>query len=227
MDVQETAQSTGDNPTYLLKTTDPDWIVFYNPQCRDEFRGPGADVRSERHPACKAKSIAQTGVLLPAEFEKLKKEVTTTSGNDNKWEKIWTTLYSGTSTPTWYSEAETVTPICVNVQPHNTTQHHPFAGAVNEAHHHDPTQVFDPRMPDSIQATNPYLVNDGFLYHFPNHYWDMANNIGNLDYATSHIPNLVPTDETTMGPGRFDPGFVQNLPFPSNAWAQNNYHGTH
>ncbi|KAM0310309.1 hypothetical protein ACHAPQ_012503, partial [Fusarium lateritium] len=114
MDVQETAQSTGDNPNDLLKTTKPDDIVFYCTKCRDEFHGPGADVRFERHPACEAKGIAQTGVLLPAEFKKLKEAVIATSGNDNKWETIWATLYPPTSTPTPDSEAETVAPIGVD-----------------------------------------------------------------------------------------------------------------
>ncbi|KAJ4245299.1 hypothetical protein NW762_014170 [Fusarium torreyae] len=228
MDVQETSQSTDGNPIYLPRTTDPDKIVFYCPKCRDEFRGPGADVRSERHPACEAKSTAQTGVLLPAEFERLKKEVTATSGNDNKWEKIWTTLFPGTSMPTQYSEAEIVAPVGVDARPHNTFQYYPFAGVPIETHHHDPPQIFDPRMPDFMQVPDPYLGDEGFFNFFQDHHWDMANNTGNLDYAPSHIPNSAPTDETpTRRPGRFDPDFIQNSPFPNNAWwAHDNYHGT-
>lgn len=218
MDVQETAQSTstGDTSSYPLKTTDPDKIVFYCPTCRDEFRGRGADVRFEHHPACEAKSIAQTGVLLPAEFDKLKKEVTATSGNDNKWDKIWTTLYPGDLTATQYSNVETVAPIGIDVQPNNTTPHHPLVGAVNETHHHDSLQAFGPQMPDYGQLPDPYLGEDGFLYLFQDFHGNMENNIGNLDYATSHIPNLAPTNETMMGSRRFNPNSIQNPQFPSN-----------
>ncbi|KAM0315523.1 hypothetical protein ACHAPQ_011563 [Fusarium lateritium] len=226
MDVQETAQSTGDNPNNLLKTTKPDKIVFYCTKCRDEFRGPGADVRFERHPACEAKSIAQTGVLLPAEFDKLKKAVIATSGNDDKWQTIWATLYSPTSTPTQDSEAETVAPIGVDVQPHNPIQHHAFAGVVNETHHHDLPHVLDPQTPDFAHILDQYLRDDEFLNPFRDHQSDMANSFEILDHTTSQIPNFAPINETTMGPGRFDPGFVQNPPFSSNTWAQNNYRGT-
>ncbi|KAH7486519.1 hypothetical protein FOMA001_g5609 [Fusarium oxysporum f. sp. matthiolae] len=234
MDVQQTAQSTDDNSTYLERTTDPDKIVFYCPTCRDEFHGRGADVRWERHTGCQAKSIAQTGVLLPAEFEKLKEDVTATSGNDNKWGKIWRTLYPGTSIPTQYNEAETVAPIGVDVQPHNAIQHHPLPGAVNETYHPAPPQGFVQQVADFTQDPHTYFGDDRFTDMF-NDSWGTADEIRDLNYATSHIPNPVPTDvPTTMRPGRFDPSFMQSLisattqnpPFPNNAWAQNNYRGT-
>ncbi|KAH7254226.1 uncharacterized protein BKA55DRAFT_356252 [Fusarium redolens] len=228
MDVQETAQSMDGNSTYLEKTKDPDKIVFYCPTCRDEFRGRGADVRWDRHTGCRKQSIAQTGVLLPVEFEKLKEEVTATSGNYRKWEKIWTTLFPGTSIPTQYNEAETGD----DTQPHTIIRHQPFPGPVIETFHHPP-EVFAPQMPDFTPAPDIYLGDARFI-DLLNGHWDMADNIGNMDYATGHIPNPAPTDlRTIRRPARFDPNFMQSLisvstqnpTFPNNDWTQSKYHG--
>lgn len=223
-------QRTGkDKNPDLTKTKNPKNIVFYCPTCRDEFHGPRADIRYEHHLACEAKTIAQTGVLLPEELVRLKREVTATTGENNKWEKIWTTLYPGTSTAIQYSDAETVAPIGVDVQPHNsdnTIPHHLSAGAVNETRHHDPPQVYDPQVPSHMQLPNYWWDENEVLYVFQDGHWNMVNNIENPDNNPSHIPNLAPTHETTMGPGQSNPDFSQNPSFSSNAWPQNNYYGT-
>ncbi|KAL7765246.1 hypothetical protein ACKLNR_003162 [Fusarium oxysporum f. sp. zingiberi] len=230
VDVQETAPST-DDVTYLKKRRDPKKIVYYCEKCRDEFRGPGADVRWDRHPPCQERSIAQTGVLLPAEFEKLKVEVRKTVGIPKKWEKIWTTLFPGTSAPTPYNEAEGAVSIGDVAQPHNVFQLQPFPNAVNETHHHDPPQVYAPRMPDFVQPPDTYLGDARFFDLLHDHHWNMANNIGNLDCATSLIPDPAPTDLRTIRPA---PNFMQSLKskstqsptFPNDDWTQSEYHGT-
>ncbi|SCO80964.1 uncharacterized protein FRV6_05177 [Fusarium oxysporum] len=224
LDVQETDQSTDDNPTHPGTTRDPDKIVFYCWRCRIEFRGLGADERWDSHTntGCDEQSIAETGVLLPGEFKKLKGAVAAVSGDHEKWEKIWTTCFPRESTPTQYNEAETtdnVAPIGDGTQPQM-----PYEGAVNEIRrpNHGPPQVLAPPIPDYTQDPN-MLFN---LFPGP---WD---NIGNLNYATSDIPNAAPTVLRTIRPVRFDPGLIQplttstqNQTFASDDWATNHYNG--
>ncbi|KAF5631718.1 ankyrin protein [Fusarium sp. NRRL 52700] len=226
MDVQETAHSTDDNPIHAERTTDPDKIVFYCPTCRDEFHGRGADIRYERHTGCQTRSIAQTGVLIPAEFKKLKDDVTATSGNDKKWEKIWTTLYPGIPTPTQYNEAEPVAPIAVDAQPHDAIQHHPFSGAVNETYRTAPPQDFVQQVANFTQNPHNRLSDSQFpdIFHES---WGTADEIGNLSHAPSHIPNPAPNDLQVIRPV---PDFIQSYPsypsFLNHTWNQNNFGGT-
>ncbi|KAJ4056913.1 hypothetical protein NW761_003482 [Fusarium oxysporum] len=230
MDVQETAPST-DDITYRKKRRDPEKIVYYCERCRDEFRGPGADVRWDRHSACQKRSIAQTGVLLPVEFETLKSEVRETRGILKKWEKIWTTLFPGTSVPSPYNEAEGAVSIGDVAQPHNVFQLQPFHSPINQTHHHDPPQVFPPQMSGFVQAQDTCLGNNRVFDLLNDHPWNMANNIGNLDLATSFIPNPAPTDLQTIMPA---PDFMQSLiskstqspTFPDNDWTQREYPST-
>ncbi|RBR00379.1 hypothetical protein FVER53590_07592 [Fusarium verticillioides] len=176
---------------------------------------------------CEAQTIAQTGVLLPREFEKLKRVVAAVSGDDKKWDKIWITCFPREPTPAQYNEAETtdivVAPIDDGAQPQM-----PYQGPVNEIRHpnHDPTQVLAPPFPDYTGTQDPNM----FLTLFP---WDTADNLGNLGYATSDIPNPAPTGLRRSRPGRFDPGLLQplttatqNQAFASGDWTRNNYSGT-
>ncbi|CVK96843.1 uncharacterized protein FMAN_11163 [Fusarium mangiferae] len=209
MDVQETAHSTDGDPDVAERTTDPHKIVFYCPACRDEFHGRGADIRCDRHTVCEAKSIAETGVLLPAEFKKLKDDVNAATGNDQKWERIWTTLYPGTSTPTPYNEAEPVAPIVVDAQPHNAIQDHPVPGAVNQPYHPAPPEDFVQQVADLPQNPHNYLSDGPFTNMF-NDSWGTADEFGDVNHATSHIPNTAPTDlpDLTQWP----------MPFPNDTW---------
>ncbi|EWG47512.1 hypothetical protein FVEG_07592 [Fusarium verticillioides 7600] len=215
IDVQATAHSTDDSsPTRPDRTPDPNKIVYYCPTCRYEFHGRGADIRWERHTdkGCKTKSIADTGVLLPAEFKKLKDDVIATSGNDQKWEKIWSTLYPGITTPTPYNEAEPVAPLTVvDAQPHNDIQHDPLPGAANEPYHPSP-QGFGQQGANFPQNPQNHLSNDSFTDIFSAS-WGTADEFGDVNHATSHIPNPAPLDLTqwSMQP-------TQNPPFPNNNW---------
>ncbi|KAF5710540.1 ankyrin protein [Fusarium mundagurra] len=217
---QETGQSADDNPTLLRTTTDPDKIVHYCPRCRIEFHGHGANERCDSHKiaGCEAQTIAQTGVLLPGEFVKLKSAVAAVSGDDEKWEKIWITCFPREPTTAQYNEA-----IDDGAQPQM-----PYQGPVNEIRHpnHDPTQVLAPLFPDYTGTQDP----NTFLNLFD---WDAADNLGSLGYATSDIPNPAPTGFRRSRPGRFDPGLMQplttgtqNQTFASGDWTTNNYSGT-
>ncbi|KAF5633644.1 uncharacterized protein FTJAE_7069 [Fusarium tjaetaba] len=220
MDVQETTHSTDDSPTRPEKTKSPDKIVYYCPTCRYEFHGRGADMRWERHTdkGCKTKSIADTGVLLPAEFEKLKKEVTAASGND-KWDRIWKTLYPGITTPSPYNEAEPVAPL-TDAQPQNNIQHDPLLGAVNEPYHHPP-QDFGQRGVDFPQNPHNYLTDDPFADMF-NVSCGTADEFGDANHATSHIPNPAPPNLQMIRPvpdlTQWSMPPTQNPPFPNNNW---------
>ncbi|WKT41923.1 hypothetical protein QSH57_006729 [Fusarium oxysporum f. sp. vasinfectum] len=227
LDVRETNQSTDDNPTLPETTRDPDKIVFYCSRCRIEFHGLGAEERWGGHTntGCDKQTIAETGVLLPGEFKKLKDAVATVSGDHEKLEKIWTTCFPRDSTPTQYNEAETtddVAPIGDATQPHM-----PYEGAVNEIPrpNHGPPQVLAPLIPDYIPDPNM------FFNFFPGPL-DMSDNIGNQNYATSDIPNPAPTVLRTIRPGPFAPGLIQplttsthNQTFASDDWVTNNYNG--
>ncbi|KAF5983158.1 hypothetical protein FBULB1_3947 [Fusarium bulbicola] len=216
MDVQETAHSTDDDTTQAERTTDPAKIVFYCPRCRNEFHGRKADVRNERHTGCEPKSIAQTGVLIPAEFRKLKEDVTATSGDDQKWKKIWTTLYPEETTPTQHNEAEPIATIAVDAQPHNDIQHDPLPGAVNEPYHPAPPGQFDPQGANFLQNPQDYLSNDLFAGMF-NNSWGTAN--GDVRHATSHIPNPAPPNLQMIRPvsdiTQWSMLPTQNPPFPN------------
>ncbi|KAF4954451.1 hypothetical protein FGADI_5230 [Fusarium gaditjirri] len=228
LDEQETGQSTDDNPTLPGTTRDPDKIVFYCGRCRFEFHGLGADERWDSHSktGCKEQSIAETGVLLPGEFKKLKGAVAAVSGDHEKWEKIWTTCFPRESTPAQYNEAETTdnaAPIGDGAQPQM-----PYEGAVNDIrrpNHDPPPQVLAHPIPDYTQDPNMLFS------HFPDP-WVMADNFGNLNYATSDIPNPAPTVLRPRRPVRFEPGLIQHLTtstqnqtFASDDWATNNYNG--
>ncbi|KAF5681682.1 hypothetical protein FCIRC_5407 [Fusarium circinatum] len=230
MDVQETTHSTDDNPTNPERTTDPDKIVVYCPTCRNEFYGRGADIRYERHTACETKSIAQTGVLIPAEFKKLKDDVTATSGNDKKLDKIWITLYPGISTPNLYNEAETVAPMTVDAQPHNAIQPRPFSEAVNETYHPAPPEDFVQQVADFTQDPQNYLSDNPFNDIF-NGSWSTADEFGDVNHATSHIQNPAPSDLRMIRPvpdlTEWPMTPTQNPPFPNDTWNQNNFPGTH
>ncbi|KAF5588396.1 ankyrin protein [Fusarium pseudocircinatum] len=222
MDVEEAAQSKDDSPTRPEKTTNPDKIVYYCPTCRYEFHGRGADIRCERHTdkGCKTKSIADTGVLLPAEFRKLKEDVTAASGND-KWEKIWKTLYPGIPTPTPYNETEPVAPLTVDAQPQTDIQHDPLPGGVNEPYHPAPPEHFDQQVPNFPQKPRNDLSNDPFDGMF-NASWGTANEFGDVSHATSHIPNPAPPNLQMIRPVPdltqwFMPP-TQNPPFPNDNW---------
>ncbi|KAF4415731.1 hypothetical protein FACUT_13130 [Fusarium acutatum] len=224
----ETGQSTDDNPTLPMTTTDPDKIVFYCSRCRIEFHGLGADERwdSHRKTGCDAQSIAQTGLLLPREFKKLKGAVAAVSGDHEKWEKIWITCFPRESTPAQYNEAETtdiVAPTDDGTQPQM-----PYQNPVNAIRHpnHDLPQVLAPPIPDPTGTQDPNVFFNFFT-------WDMADNFGNVGYATSDIPNPAPTGLRRTRPGRFDPGLMQplttatqNQTFTSDDWTTNNYNGT-
>ncbi|KAF5664558.1 hypothetical protein FDENT_12811 [Fusarium denticulatum] len=226
---QETGQFADDNPTLPRTTTDPDKIVYYCSRCRIEFHGLGADERWDSHriARCEAQSIAQTGVLLPAEFKKLKSAVAAVSGDDEKWEKIWITCFPREPTPVQCNEAETtdivVAPIDDGAQPQM-----PYQGSVNEIRHpnHDPTQVLAPPFPEYTGTQGPNM----FLDLFP---WDAADDLGSLGSATSDIPNPAPTGLRRSRPGRIDPELMQPLTtatqtqtFASGDWTTNNYGGT-
>ncbi|KAF5573386.1 ankyrin 3 [Fusarium pseudoanthophilum] len=220
MDVQETAPSTDDSPTRPEKTTSPDKIVYYCPTCRDEFHGRGADIRWERHTdrGCETKSIADTGVLLLAEFEKLKKEVTAASGSD-KWDKIWQTLYPGIPTPSPYNEAEPVAPLTVDALPHNDIQHDPLPVAVNEPYH-PPPQDFGQQRANFPQNPQNHLSNDPFSDMF-NASWGTTDQFGDVSHATSHISNPALPDSQMIRPM---PDLTQWMPptqspsFTNNNW---------
>nr|RBQ92086.1 hypothetical protein FVER53263_07592 [Fusarium verticillioides] len=223
MDVQETTFPTDDSPTRPERTPDHNKIVYYCPTCRYEFHGRGADIRCERHTdaGCKIKSIADTGVLLPAEFKKLKDEVTAASASD-KWDKIWKTLYPGIPTPTPYNEAEPVAPIAVVAQPHNPIHHDPFPGAVNEPYHPVPPEDLAQQVPNFPQNPQDHLSDDPFTDIFHNS-WGMANEFGDVNQAPSHIPNPAPPDLRMTRPVPLDltqwsmPP-TQNPSFPNEAW---------
>ncbi|CCT72125.1 uncharacterized protein FFB20_10442 [Fusarium fujikuroi] len=227
---QGTGQSTNDNPTVPRTTTDPDEIVIYCPICRIEFYGPGADNRwdSHKNTGCVAQSIAQTGVLLPGEFQKLKLAVAAVSGDHEKWKKIWTACFPRESTPSQYNGAEitdTVASIGDGSQPQMLYQ-----GSANEIRHpnHDPLQVLAPQTPDYTDTQDSSV-----LFNFFTDPWDMPHNIGNLGYATSDIPNPAPTGLGMTRTGWHDPGLMQpvttaaqNHTFASDDWGTNNYNGT-
>ncbi|KAF5562984.1 hypothetical protein FPHYL_5409 [Fusarium phyllophilum] len=214
MDVQETAHSTDDNPSHPKRVKESDKIVFYCPKCRNEFHGRGADVRYERHTRCQTKNIAQTGVLIPAEFKKLKDDVIAMAGNDQKWKKIWSTLYPGIPTPTMYNEAEPVAPIAVDAQPHNAIQHHHFPEAVNETYQPASSQHFVQQGANFPQNPQNYLSDDPFTDMF-NNSWDTVNEFGDVNHATSHDLRMIrPVPDLTqwsMPP-------TQNTPFPNDNW---------
>ncbi|KAF5590939.1 uncharacterized protein FSUBG_10668 [Fusarium subglutinans] len=215
MDVQETAHSTDDNTTQAERTTDPAKIVFYCPRCRNEFHGRKADVRNERHTGCEPKSIAQTGVLIPAEFRKLKENVTAASGDDQKWKKIWTTLYPEETTTTQHNEAEPMATIAVDAQPHNDIQHDPLPGAVNGPYHPAPPGQFDPQGANFAQNPQDYLSNDPFADMF-NNSWGTANEFGDVSHATSHIPNPAPPNLQMIRP--VSDSTQWSMPFPNDNW---------
>ncbi|KAF5533276.1 ankyrin protein [Fusarium mexicanum] len=235
MGVQDTAGCTDGDSTKPERTTDPNKLVYYCETCRQEFRGPGADARCDHHscceqPTCKKltcpcrkRSIAETGVLLPEECDDLKSEVRKVKGNMEKWTKIWTTLFPGTSVPSPFNEAEEAVSFAVSTgdvaQPNNDFQ--PIPSAVNETPNHDPPQDFASQMPDCIQPWE-----GGVFFNIP--YDPNWGNFGNLDHAGSLISN-VPTDLQPTGPA---PNFMQPLiskstqspTFPNNNWPQSEYH---
>ncbi|KAG5801600.1 hypothetical protein H9Q74_013203 [Fusarium xylarioides] len=144
----ETGQSADDNPTLPRTTTDPDKIVYYCPSCRIEFHGRGADERYDSHKitGCEAQTIAQTGVLLPGEFKKLK------------------SAFPREPTPAQYNEAET-TDIVAQMDDGAQPQM-PYQGPVNEIRHpnHDPTQVLAPPIPDYTGTQDPNMFFNLFTW---------------------------------------------------------------
>ncbi|KAM0205483.1 hypothetical protein ACHAPA_009657 [Fusarium lateritium] len=77
----------------LGRNTQPQDIVDYCPRCRIEFHGFGAAGRLQDHLGqenkCQEATIQQTGVMLLAEFEELKRELRSASDEVAKWFIIW------------------------------------------------------------------------------------------------------------------------------------------
>ncbi|KAF5590936.1 uncharacterized protein FSUBG_10665 [Fusarium subglutinans] len=77
--------------------TDPNHIRVYDPICRLEFRGPSAEADLERHLAdnnCQPKTIEETGMLLPREFETLLSERDrATASPEAKWYAMWSVCF--------------------------------------------------------------------------------------------------------------------------------------
>ncbi|KAH7242209.1 hypothetical protein BKA59DRAFT_557125 [Fusarium tricinctum] len=83
--------------------TQPQDIVDYCPRCRVEFHGFGAEGRLRDHLTqgnrCQETNIGQTGVMLPSEFEELKRELRSASDEVAKWLVIWRKCFLQTAPP--------------------------------------------------------------------------------------------------------------------------------
>ncbi|KAH7254222.1 uncharacterized protein BKA55DRAFT_567224 [Fusarium redolens] len=72
--------------------TDSNLIKIYDATCRQEFHGPRAEGNFKLHCAsktCQPKTIEETGMLLPEEFEDLKDKRDRAKGLVAKWYAMW------------------------------------------------------------------------------------------------------------------------------------------
>ncbi|SPJ70699.1 uncharacterized protein FTOL_00427 [Fusarium torulosum] len=99
-------------------------IVDYCPRCRIEFHGFGAESRLRDHLTqggrCQEASIEQTGVMLPSEFDELKRKLRSASDEVTKWFIVWRECFLQTAPPsspyveTTVSQTRTSEPSSVN-----------------------------------------------------------------------------------------------------------------
>ncbi|KAG9500730.1 hypothetical protein J7337_006410 [Fusarium musae] len=77
-------------------------VTLYCPKCRMEFFGTTAEANLGQHLPCRARqpaTIEQTGVLLPAEFDRLIAARTKASGDIPKWNAMWKTCFPDKPVP--------------------------------------------------------------------------------------------------------------------------------
>ncbi|EXA33080.1 hypothetical protein FOVG_15685 [Fusarium oxysporum f. sp. pisi HDV247] len=86
-----------------MEKAEPKDFTWYCARCRNQFWGLDAEEKLEDHMlACsiaRVATIAKTGVFLPGEFERLKSEVRSTSGEVEKWNVIWRNCFPETEIP--------------------------------------------------------------------------------------------------------------------------------
>ncbi|KAF5631715.1 ankyrin 3 [Fusarium sp. NRRL 52700] len=91
------AEAASKNGNEKGTCTDPKDIRVYDPICRRVFTGPSAETDLERHLAdnsCQPKTIEETGMLLPKEYERLLSERDrATASPEAKWYAMWNVCF--------------------------------------------------------------------------------------------------------------------------------------
>ncbi|KAI1028711.1 hypothetical protein LB503_002601 [Fusarium chuoi] len=89
-----------ENAQHAGSCKNADGITRYHPTCRMEFHGPNAEEKLRNHCLnwCDEAGIEESGVMLPSEFEKLKKARDGANGTVAKWYAMWRICYPPIST---------------------------------------------------------------------------------------------------------------------------------
>ncbi|PNP85128.1 hypothetical protein FNYG_01653 [Fusarium nygamai] len=169
----------------ILKAKD---TIVYCHKCRHEFHGLGADIRLQYHvlhcvTSSQPATIENTGVLLPKEFEGLKSEMRSVSGDIAKWNVMWQMFFPFSPTLSPYvdivvsrQQAQEILQTLLGssaVDPLSSSETRQSAidGAVSAIYSGSPVTKIEPEVNDAstVLSTNPttnLADNISNVYHF-------------------------------------------------------------
>ncbi|KAF5707951.1 ankyrin 3 [Fusarium mundagurra] len=173
----------------------PKDISVYCPQCRHEFHGLGADIRLQHHGRfCENSSqpatIENTGVLLPHEFDRLKLEMRSVSGDIAKWDVMWQIFFPFSPTSSPYvdivvsrQQAQEILQTLLRssaVHPLSSSETRQSAidGAVSAIYDGSPVTKIEPEVNDN--PTTNLADNISNVYHFGESKFNEAHGISPL-----------------------------------------------